>query len=65
MRTELGPSRNKGHGAGWMLVDSGQMRAAMYFWGKYGWEMKMKEMWRDVGVWSGFLIRNFRRRRLC
>lgn len=38
-KAELGPGRNEGCWAGWVLADSGQVRATVGFWespsGKY------------------------------
>lgn len=43
MRAGLGPGRNEGHGAGWMSVDSGQVRAAVGCLGKSFREMGVRE----------------------
>ena len=43
MKPELGPGGNEGHGAGWMSVDSGQVRAAVDCLGRSFWKVGRKE----------------------
>lgn len=42
MRADLGLGRNEGQGAGWMSVDSGQVRAAADCLGTSFWEVEVK-----------------------
>lgn len=43
MKPELGPGENEGHGAGWMSVDSGQVRPAVGCLGRSFWKVGHRE----------------------
>ena len=66
MKAKLGPGRNESQAGGWMSVDSGQVEAAVGFWGQSFWQVGVQERKdRDTGDWAGVLIRNLGGRRPC
>ena len=43
MKAKLGPGRNESQAGGWMSVDSGQVQAAVGFWGQSFWQVGVQE----------------------